>query len=88
MTHQLHEVSVKIDTPLGRVFRGFSKTVSIKAKKHVIIEFRQNWVNYVSLSEQAELTIVDGTVFRRFILTNAMARLDRNKLSILAQSVK
>lgn len=88
MIHQLEEVNVKIDTPLGRVFRGFTKAVSIKTKKQVTIEFRKNWVNYLSLSEQAELTLEEGTVFRRFILKNAMARLDRNKLSILAQSVK
>jgi len=87
MIHHLQEVTIKIDTPAGGVFRGFSRAVSIKAKKQVIIEFRQNWVNYVSLSEQAELTVENGTSCRRFLLKNAMARLDRKKLSIMAESV-
>ncbi|CAN5751256.1 hypothetical protein BH09VER1_BH09VER1_12140 [soil metagenome] len=87
MIHHLQEVIINIDTPAGGVFRGFSRAVSIKAKKQVIIEFRRNWVNYVSLSEQSELTIENGTSCRRFILKNALARLDRSKLSIMAESV-
>ncbi len=73
--------------PFGSVFRGFSKAVVIKAKKQVIIEFRRNWVNYMSLSEHAEMTVEIGTGCRRFLLKNAMARLDKDKLSILAERI-
>ena len=61
MIDHLKEVEINIDSPAGSVFRGFSKAVVIKAKKQVIIEFRRNWVNYVSLSEHAEMTVEIGT---------------------------
>jgi hypothetical protein len=87
MIDHLKEVEINIDSPAGSVFRGFSKAVVIKAKKRVIIEFRRNWVNYMSLSEHAEMTIEIGTGCRRFLLKNAMARLDRDKLSVLAERI-
>ena len=87
MIDHIQEVQINIDSPFGSVFRGFSKAVVIKAKKQVIIEFRRNWVNYVSLSEHAEMTVEIGTGCRRFLLKNAMARLDKDKLSILAERI-
>jgi hypothetical protein len=87
MIDQTKEVAINIDSPSGSVFRGFGKAVVIKAKKQVIIEFRRNWVNYMSLSEHAEMTVETGTGCRRFLLKNAMARLDRDKLSILAAKI-
>ena len=87
MIDHTQEVQVSIDSPFGSVFRGFSKAVVIKAKKQVIIEFRRNWVNYVSLSEHAEMTVEIGTGCRQFLLKNAMARLDKDKLSILAERI-
>ena len=87
MIDHLKEVEINIDSPAGSVFRGFSKAVVIKAKKQVIIEFRRNWVNYLSLSEHAEMTVEIGTGCRRFLLKNAMARLDKDKLSILAERI-
>jgi hypothetical protein len=87
MIDHIQEVEINIDSPSGRVFRGFGKAVVIKAKKQVIIEFRRNWVNYMSLSEQAEMTVEIGTGCRRFLLKNAMARLDKEKLSILAERI-
>ena len=87
MIDHLKEVEINIDSPAGSVFRGFSKAVVIKAKKQVIIEFRRNWVNYMSLSEHAEMTVEIGTGCRRFLLKNAMARLDKDKLSILAERI-
>jgi len=87
MIHRLRDVSIKIDSPSGNVFQGFCKAVSIKATKQVIIEFRRNWINYVSLSKQTLLTLESGASSQRFLLTNAMARLDRDKLSILAENV-
>ena len=87
MIDHLKEVEINIDSPAGSVFRGFSKAVVIKAKKQVIIEFRRNWVNYMSLSEHAEMTVEIGTGYRRFLLKNAMARLDKDKLSILAERI-
>jgi hypothetical protein len=87
MIDHIQEVQVSIDSPFGSVFRGFSKAVVIKAKKQAIIEFRRNWVNYVSLSENAEMTVEIGTGCRRFLLKNAMARLDKDKLSILAERI-
>jgi hypothetical protein len=87
MIDHLKEIEINIDSPAGSVFRGFSKAVVIKAKKQVIIEFRRNWVNYMSLSEHAEMTVEIGTGCRRFLLKNAMARLDKDKLSILAERI-
>ena len=87
MIDHIQEVQINIDSPSGSVFRGFGKAVVIKAKKQVIIEFRRNWVNYVSLSEHAEMTVEIGNGCRRFLLKNAMARLDREKLSILAETI-
>src|SRR5262245_6493248 len=87
MIDHIQEVHVSLNSPLGSVFRGFSRAVVLKAKKQVIIEFRRNAVNYVSLSEQAELTVEDGLNCRRFLLKNAMARLDKDKLSILAETI-
>ena len=87
MIDHIQDVQINIDSPFGSVFRGFSKAVVIKAKKQVIIEFRRNWVNYVSLSEHAEMTVEIGTGCRRFLLKNAMARLDKDKLSILAERI-
>jgi hypothetical protein len=87
MIDRIQEVKVSIDSPFGLVFQGFCKAVVIKAKKQVIIEFRRNWVNYVSLSEDAEMTVEIGTGCRRFLLKNAMARLDQEKLSILAERI-
>jgi hypothetical protein len=87
MIDRIQEVQINIDSPSGSVFRGFSKAVVIKARKQVIIEFRRNWVNYMSLSEHAELTVEIGTGCRRFLLKNAMARLDKDKLSILAERI-
>jgi hypothetical protein len=87
MIDHIQEVQINIDSPSGSVFRGFSKAVMIKAKKQVIIEFRRNWVNYVTLSEHAEMTVEIGTGCRRFVLKNAMARLDKEKLSILAERI-
>jgi len=87
MVYHLREVHIEIDSPSGSVFRGFSKAVVIKAKKQVVIEFRRNWVNYVSLSEHAEMTVEIGSGCRRFLLKNAMARLDKEKLSILAERI-
>ena len=87
MIDHLKEIEINIDSPAGSVFRGFSKAVVIKAKKQVIIEFRRNWVNYLSLSEHAEMTVEIGTGCRRFLLKNAMARLDKDKLSILAERI-
>ncbi|HET7238121.1 MAG TPA: hypothetical protein VFI76_03800, partial [Terrimicrobiaceae bacterium] len=58
-----------------------------KSKKHVIIEFRRHAINYVSLSDRAELTLESGSDRRRFFLKNAMARLDKDKLSILAETI-
>ena len=87
MTDHIQDVHINIDNPFGSVFRGFGKAVVIKAKKQVIIEFRRNWVNYVSLSEYAEMTVEIGTGCRRFLLKNAMARLDKDKLSILAEKI-
>jgi hypothetical protein len=83
----IQEVRIDIESPFGPVFRGFSKAVVIKARKQVIIEFRRNWVNYVSLSEHAEITVEIGKSCRRFLLKNAMARLDKQKLSILAERI-
>jgi hypothetical protein len=51
-------------------FWGLGKAVVIKAENQVIIEFRRNWVNYVSLSEHAEMTVEIGTGRRRFLLKN------------------
>ena len=87
MIDHLKEIEINIDSPAGSVFRGFCKAVVIKAKKQVIIEFRRNWVNYVSLSEHAEMTVEIGTGCRRFLLKNAMAGLDKDKLSILAERI-
>jgi hypothetical protein len=87
MIDYIQDVHISIDSPSGSVFRGFSKAVVLKAKKQVIIEFRRNAVNYVSLSGGAELTVESGTDCRRFLLKNAMARLDRHKLSILAERI-
>jgi len=87
MIDHIQEVQVTIDSPFGSVFRGFSRAVVIKAKKQVIIEFRRNWVNYLSLSEHAEMTVEIGNGCRRFLLKNAMARLDTEKLSILAETI-
>jgi len=87
MIDDIQEVQINIDSPSGVVFRGFCKAVVIKAKKQVIIEFRRNWVNYVSLSEHAEMTVDIGNGCRRFLLKNAMARLDKEKLSILAERI-
>lgn len=87
MIHRLHEVHVEIGTPSGAVFRGFSKAVTIKARKQAIIEFGRNWVNYVSLSDHAELIVQEGTGCRQFLLKNAMARLDKEKLLVLAETV-
>jgi hypothetical protein len=41
----------------------------------------------MSLSEHAEMTVETGTGCRRFLLKNAMARLDKDKLSILAAKI-
>ena len=87
MIDHIQEVEINIDSPSGSVFHGFSKAVVIKAKKQVIIEFRRNWVNYVSLSEHAEMIVEIGTGCRRFLLKNALARLDKDKLSILAERI-
>ena len=87
MIDHIQEVQINIDSPSGSVFRGFSKAVVIKAKKQVIIEFRRNWVNYLSLSDHAEMTVEIGTGCRRFLMKNAMARLDKEKLSILAERI-
>ena len=87
MINHIKEVEINIDSPSGSVFHGFSKAVVIKAKKQVVIEFRRNWVNYVSLSEHAEIIVEVGTGCRRFLLKNAMARLDKDKLSILAERI-
>jgi hypothetical protein len=87
MIDQTKEVEINIDSPSGSVFRGFGKAVVIKAKMQVIIEFRRNWVNYMSLSEHSEMTVEIGTGCRRFLLKNAMARLDKDKLSILAERI-
>jgi hypothetical protein len=87
MIDHIQEVKVNIDSPFGLVFQGFCKAVVIRAKRQVIIEFRRNWVNYVSLSEHAEMTVEIGTGCRRFLLKNAMARLDQKKLSIVAERI-
>ena len=86
MIHRLQEVHVEIDTPSGAVFRGFSQSVTIKARNQATIEFGRNWVNYVSLSDRAELVLRQGAGCRRFLLKNAMARLDKEKLSVLAET--
>ena len=88
MIDHIKEVEINIDSPSGSVFSGFSKAVVIKAKKQVTIEFRRNWVNYVSLSENAEIIVEVETGCRRFLLKNAMARLDKDKLSILAERIR
>jgi hypothetical protein len=41
----------------------------------------------MSLSEHAEMTVEIGNGCRRFLLKNAMARLDKDKLSILAERI-
>jgi hypothetical protein len=87
MINNIQEVLINIDSPSGVFFRGFGKAVVIKAKKQVIIEFRRNWVNYMSLSDHAEMTVEIGTGCRRFLLKNVMARLDKDKLSILAERI-
>ncbi len=87
MIHRLQEVHVEINTSSGAVFSGFCKAVTIKARKQAIIEFGRNWVNYVSLSDNAELVIHEGAGCRRFVLKNAMARLDKERLSVLAETV-
>jgi hypothetical protein len=87
MTRHLQKVYVEISNSLGNVFRGYGNAVSVQTAERVTIEFRPDWLNYVSLSEQAELTVQHGTEVRRFLLKNAMGRLDRDKLSILAETV-
>jgi hypothetical protein len=87
MIDHIQDVHISLNSPAGSVFRGFSRAVVLKAKKQVIIEFRRNAVNYVSLSERAELILERGIDRRRFLLKNAMARLERDKLSILAESI-
>jgi hypothetical protein len=87
MIDHFEEVHVSINSPLGSVFRGFSKAVVLKARKQVIIEFRRDAVSYVSLSQSAELILDNGIERRRFLLKNAVARLDRDKLSILAETI-
>ena len=87
MIDHIRDVHVSLSSPSGSIYRGFSRAVVLKAKKRVIIEFRRNAVNYVTLSERAELTLESGVDRRRFLLKNAMARLDRDKLSILAEIV-
>ena len=87
MTDHIQEVHISLNCPSGLVFSGFSRAIILKAKKQVIIEFRRNAMNYVSLSERAELSVESGTNYRRFLLKNAMARLDRDKLSILAETI-
>jgi hypothetical protein len=76
-----------ISIVLSALFFVDSATVVIKPRKQVIIEFRRNWVNYVSLGERAEMTIESGTDCRQFLLKNAMVRLDKQKLSILAEKI-
>lgn len=71
-----------ISIVLSALFFVDSATVVIKPRKQVIIEFRRNWVNYVSLGERAEMTIESGTDCRQFLLKNAVVRLDKQKLSI------
>ncbi len=87
MIHRFQEVQVEIATHLGNVFHGFVRSVAIKAGRNAVIELRGNWVNYVSLGDRAEMTIQIGTDFRRFLVKNAMARLDEKTLSILAETV-
>ena len=87
MIKRIQEVQINIDSPTGSVFRGFGKAVVIKAEKQAIIEFRRNWVNYLSLSDHAEMTVEMGNGCRRFLMKNAMARLDKEKMSILAERI-
>lgn len=86
MIHRLHEVQIEIDTPAGNVFRGFGRAVAFQTIKQALIECRGNWVNYVSLRNQSEMTVETRNGCRRFLLKNAMARLDRGELSILAET--
>ena len=87
MDDHIRAVPISLNSPVGSVYRGFTRAAVIKARKHVIIEFRRNAVNYVSISGRAELTLENGSDRRRFLLKNAMARLDKDRLSILAETI-